>query len=129
MAPPPWLTNTALALGIFSCLPGINGLLRPGAAIEAAMLPAPQTPAERSLAHCLTRMDAGRRIASGLTTIILWHQGAYEAMAYCFLICGTLVPGVDGWAARGAGSNGMGWEHWGFMPVSVAMGLLLLKQR
>lgn len=120
-----YIANTALALGIVSCLPGINGLLRPESAMKSAMLPVPANETDRRLARSLTRMDSGRRLASGLTTIILWYHGAYRPMGWCFLTCGTLVAVVDGWAARQAGSAGKGWEHWVFMPASVAIGVLL----
>ena len=91
------------------------------------MLPVPRSAHDEQLVLSLVRMDAGRRLAAGLSTIIMWHTRSYQAMGWCMLITGGLVAGVDGWAARAVGIKGAGWEHWVFVPVAVSMGLALLK--
>lgn len=122
MAPSPrsdMLANLGLGLGLLPGTFGVSMLLRPRLAVEWFGL-TPTTAADgAALAGCM-RMHAARDVVTSLLLAGLRYRDDRRLLGLGLLAC-CLLAGVDGLVSRqltGAGE----WQHWGLLPVLVAVG-------
>ena len=76
------------------------------------------------------RLFGARDIAVGLTTLAIWYYGdgrggANHKVLGLAMLAGSLIVAVDGWVSRLVIGKGE-WNHWGFVPLNIAIGVGLL---
>ena len=103
---------------------GVNAILQPQQALTFFEFKAPSLPADRQLVDALMVIYGARDLFMGLAIYATVYYGTRKALG-AILIAASGVAFVDGavcWAYAGNGQ----WNHWGYAPVIILVGSLLL---
>ncbi|KIJ39517.1 hypothetical protein M422DRAFT_230605 [Sphaerobolus stellatus SS14] len=103
---------------------GINGILRPRNALEFFEFKAPASAADKKLVDNLMVLYGARDLFMAIAIYSAAYFGDRKTLG-CILIAGSGVALVDGAVCRAQIGKGE-WNHWGFAPVLVAVGSVLL---
>lgn len=125
----PALTYTALAIGTTFVGFSINALVRPASALSfmADQKLPPQTPStekEYKVIKTLLHFYAARNAFMGLGIYVAAYAGERSVLG-ALVVLGGGVAFADGLACKVDTGRGE-WDHWGYAPVLVGVGLGLL---
>ncbi|PNS20439.1 hypothetical protein CAC42_5889 [Sphaceloma murrayae] len=102
---------------------GINAILRPDHALTFFEMAAPTGAADRKLVDSLMIVYGIRDVFMGLAIYATAFYGARKPLAWCLMGLSG-VAFTDGLVCY---MNGKGeWNHWGYTPLGVVVGALLL---
>ena len=125
----PYLANAAAIIAIFPAAIGTVALTRPDLALRLIDFPDPPEKDKKVLTHGLMQYVGARGVAVGLTTLAIWWYGRGTEIGTKLLGVAqlglTFVVSVDGLVSRKVIGKGE-WNHWGFAPVSLGIGVGLL---
>lgn len=118
--PHPYYFKAALVLGIIPALPGLNGILRPDAALRSVGFPVARDAESKKLVHALMRIYGMRNICVSSLMGLISTTGDETLMAMG-LASVTMLGIVDGFVSRQLIGGGE-WNHWS---VSLVAGGLV----
>ena len=120
----PYLRVVASLFGTIFAGYGVNGFLRPSAALEVFLLPVPSSAVDQSTAHSLVYLYSIKEflIASAIYATA-WYGDRKSLGWIC--IASSLAAVGDGLVCKNFPGEGE-WNHWGYAPVLTVVGLLLL---
>ncbi|KAF7857958.1 hypothetical protein EAF04_009315 [Stromatinia cepivora] len=103
---------------------GINALIRPSHALTFYKpFSLPKTASDAALVEALMAIYGARDIFMGLTMYAASYYRNYKILGW-LVMAGSGVAFVDGWVCYMAG-GGQG-DHWGYAPVHMIVGILLV---
>ena len=123
MAPSP-LSIAANVFGVIPIAFGINAILRPAHALTFFEFPPPTTAADAALVNALTAIYGVRDIFMGLAIYATAWFGSARALGWILVAVGG-VGVADGVVCLQMG--GGEWNHWGYAPVVMGIGALILR--
>lgn len=119
------LSTGGLLYGLLPLTLGLNALIRPSSGLAVFQIPPPKDPYGHKIALGLIRVYGARNTTLGLCVLAMWYYSRFEVMGWaCLVSCLMIV--TDGFVAREVIGR-TEWNHWGFAPVGVALGLSLLR--
>lgn len=123
---PPYLHLLATLSATLFLGYGLNGILRPRAALAVFDLPPPSTATDQLLADSLITLYATRDVFMAAALYAAAWFGHRKALGW-ILIAGSGVAVGDGVVCRAAqvGTGGE-WNHWGYAPMLAVVGGLLV---
>ncbi|GAA5842611.1 hypothetical protein JCM11251_007741 [Rhodosporidiobolus azoricus] len=116
-------TYASVVSGTIFILAGINCFFDPVSALAFFEFSLPSSPAERQLVTSLLAVYGARDIFMGVAAYATAYYGSRKALGWVTL-AGGAVAAVDGAVCKLA--NGGEMNHWGYAPVLVVLGVVLL---
>ncbi|KAJ7281983.1 hypothetical protein C8J57DRAFT_1448579 [Mycena rebaudengoi] len=103
---------------------GVNAMLRPRAALEFFPFKAPVSAAEQNVLDGMVIIYGARDIFMGVALYIAAYSGNRITLGW-MLVAASSVAFVDGAVVKKKVGEGQ-WGHWGYAPVIMAIGCVLL---
>lgn len=110
--------------GTLSLAFGLSAFLSPATSLSLFNLAYPDHAPSKPVVDSLMTVYGVRDIYMGFSIMVTAWYGDLKALGWLFVAVGG-VAGVDGVVCRGVGGGGE-WNHWGFTPLAVGMGLICL---